>query len=461
MKTPRPEEDDEKSWGGSVIENDRSMNKTTAFKAISLLWVGSLAGAGFAFLTQVFLARKLGSNDFGAFSSSLTTITLLAPLAGFGISQYWLKAFGQEGWAAKRWLKPSFQFIALSTLFLICCIVAWALYSSHDRLTQNLLLILSLYILGQLSVELVSSKLQLEEKYLHLALWQFFPHFLRCSMVFVTAIMSSTPIAAEYYAAFFSVIAVVFFLLAIPQLLHMTNGRLTLKGHELTAEFMTLSAKPSMLSVAGASWPFGVAAFSHLIYFQSNIILLKHLSSNSAAGIYSVAFTIMTAVYLLPSVIYQRFLLPKMHRWANHDRDMFYQIYRKGNWLMLLLGTLAMLVIFVCADWAVPLLFGEAYRDASSILKILSLSAPIIFLAFSAGATLVTQEHMKVKVKYMAMVAVINVLLNLALIPRFDLRGAAIATVVSNFLLLSLYFYGAQRLVFKNNVSIAGAAPHA
>src|SRR5687767_12146338 len=108
METPRPEEDDEKSWGGSVIENDRSMNKTTAFKAISLLWVGSLAGAGFAFLTQVFLARKLGSNDFGAFSSALTTITLLAPLAGFGISQYWLKAFGQEGWAAKRWLKPSF-----------------------------------------------------------------------------------------------------------------------------------------------------------------------------------------------------------------------------------------------------------------------------------------------------------------------------------------------------------------
>ena len=68
---------------------------------------------------------------------------------------------------------------------------------------------------------------------------------------------------------------------------------------------------------------------------------------------------------------------------------------------------------------------------------------------------------MKVKVKYMAVVAIINILLNLFLIPRFDLRGAAIATVVSNLLLLSLYFYGAQRLVFKNKVPIAGAAPHA
>ncbi|RON08592.1 polysaccharide biosynthesis protein [Pseudomonas brassicacearum] len=426
------------------------MNKTTALKAISLLWIGSLAGAGFAFLTQVLLARKLGSNDFGAFSSALTTITLLAPLAGFGISHYWLKAFGQEGWTAKRWLKPSFQFIILSTLLLMCSIAAWALYSSNERLTQNLLLILSLCILGQLSVELVSSKLQLEEKYLHLALWQILPNFLRCSMVFITVVMSSMPLAREYYAVFYSVIAVVFFLLGIPQLLHMINGKLALKGHELTAELTVPSVRPSLLSVAGASWPFGVAVFSQLIYFQSNIILLKHLSSNSAAGIYSVAFTIMTAVYLLPGVMYQRFLLPKMHRWANHDPEMFYQVYRKGNWLMVLLGTLAMLVILVCSDWAVPLLFGEAYREASSVLKILSLSAPVIFLAFSPGATLVTQEHMKVKVKYMALVAIINVFLNLLLIPRFDLHGAAAATVVSNLLLLSLYFYGAQRLVFKN-----------
>lgn len=428
------------------------MNKTTALKAISLLWMGSLAGAGFAFLTQVLLARKLGSNDFGAFSSALTTITLLAPLAGFGISQYWLKAFGQEGWGATRWLKPSFQFVALSTLFLSCSIVGWALLSKHDQLTQNLLLILSIYILGQLSVELVSSKLQLEERYLRLAFWQFLPHCLRCIMVFSAGLISAVPIAAEFYAAFFSVIALVFFLLAIPQLLQMINGTLALKGHVFTTELQGSVVNPGMLRVASQSWPFGVAAFSHLIYFQSNIILLKHLSSNSAAGIYSVAFTVMAAVYLLPSVIYQRFLLPKMHRWANHDPEMFYQIYRRGNVLMLLLGTLAMLMILLLADLAVPLLFGEAYSAAAGVLKILALSAPIIFLAFSSGATLVTQEHMKVKVKYMGLTAVINVPLNILLISLFDLKGAAIATVVSNALLLSMYFYGAQQLVFKQRI---------
>lgn len=417
-----------------------------------MLWVGSLAGAGLAFLTQVLLARTLGRNDYGAFSAALTSITLVAPLAGLGIAQYWLKAFGQEGWSAMRWLKPSFRFIASSALMLIAGTVVWALCAGHEPLTQNLLLILSLYGIGQLSVELVSSKLQLEERYLHLALWQFLPHFLRCLMVAIAALIVPVTLSALYYGAVFSLVAVVFCLASIAPLRRMANGRLRLKGHGRRGEPARASQAPSMGRVVAASWPFGVAALSHLIYFQSNIILLKHLSSNSAAGVYSVAFTVMSAVYLLPNVIYQRFLLPKMHRWARHDPQRFYQVYRQGNGLMLLLGTLALLLIVLTADWAVLLLFGQAYQEAGPVLKILALSAPIIFLAFSAGATLVTEEHMQTKVRYMAVVALINVLLNLVLIPLFELRGAAVASVLSNLLLLLLYVRGARRLVFHNRL---------
>jgi len=94
------------------------------------------------------------------------------------------------------------------------------------------------------------------------------------------------------------------------------------------------------------------------------------------------------------------------------------------------------------------LLFGQAYQEAGPVLKILALSAPLSFLTFSAGATLVTQEHMHTKVRYMALVALLNVPLNLALIPLFDVRGAALATVLSNGLLLWFYVHGARHLVF-------------
>ena len=72
------------------------MIKKKAFNALALLWLGTLIGAGLAFLTQIILARKLGSEYFGMFSAVLAMVTLVTPLAGFGISQLWLKVFGQE-----------------------------------------------------------------------------------------------------------------------------------------------------------------------------------------------------------------------------------------------------------------------------------------------------------------------------------------------------------------------------
>ncbi len=423
--------------------------KKNAIKAISLLWIGSLSGAGFAFLTQVLLARGLGSASFGIFFSALSTITLLAPLAGFGISQFWLKAFGAEGWAAVRWIKPSIKFVAVSTIILMLIIIFGAGTFSHDSESQHILMVLSFYILGQLSVELVSSKLQLEERYTKLALWQLLPHLLRFIIVLVATTVYIEYISVEVYALFYAAVAIVFFIFALPELSAMKNGVLKLKGHAHNS-LGGDRTNPTALTAASESWPFGMAAFSYLIYFQSNIVLLKYMSGNQEAGIYSVAFTIMTAVYLLPSVIYQRFLTPKIHRWANHEPEKFYQVYRTGNWAMLVLGAAAMITIYISADWAVPLFFGEQYRASAGILKILSLSAPIIFVASSAGATLVTQQHMKIKVKYMMSVALINLVLNLLLIPKLHTTGAAIATVISNAILLAFYMYGAKKFVFQS-----------
>ncbi|MNG36148.1 hypothetical protein D3C84_1230870 [compost metagenome] len=44
--------------------------------------------------------------------------------------------------------------------------------------------------------------------------------------------------------------------------------------------------------------------------------------------------------------------------------------------------------------------------------------------------------------------ALINVLLNIILVPRFDAVGAAVSTVICNSILLAIYYIAAQKLVF-------------
>jgi O-antigen/teichoic acid export membrane protein len=205
-----------------------------------------------------------------------------------------------------------------------------------------------------------------------------------------------------------------------------------------------------MKHVAAQSWPFGLAGIFYLVYFQSDIILLKYMVSDEAAGIYNVAFVIMAAVYMLPSVIYQKFLLPKIHRWANHDRERFYQVYRTGNWVMLILGLLAMLAIWLLAPFGVQFLFGSSYVGAVLPLSILALAAPLRFLGSSAGSFLSTQSHLIKKLYIMCIVALVNIVLNFLIIPIYGAIGAAVTTVFSELLMVFIMHIYARKYLFTD-----------
>ncbi|MFH7326593.1 flippase [Desulfurivibrio sp. C05AmB] len=414
-----------------------------AFQSISVLWIGTMAGAGLAFATQVVLARVLGVEQFGAFSAALAMVTLVAPLAGFGVAGYWLNAFGREGWRARRWLPSSFRFLVFSTLLVLSLILLWAWFGPHDETTVWLLTILALHALGQAAIELTSAKYQLEGRHLRLATWQFLPHLGRFVLVVLFLYLVGTEhLATSHAAIVYAIVAVTMLMFGAWQLSLMARGRVELEGHspllpEVKPETLEI---PGSLDVVSASWPFGLAGIFYIIYFQSDLILLKYLAGESAVGIYNVAFVVMTAVYLFPSVVYQKFLLPRFHRWAHHDVDKLRQAYRKGNLAMLVLGVAAMLLLWVLAPQMLPWLFGEQYLAAISLLIILAVAIPFRFVASGAGAVLTTRNYIRTKVLLMGTAAVFNVVLNLLLIPFYGAKGAAIATVITEFTVLLMYY---------------------
>lgn len=426
------------------------MSKKHAVKAVSLLWIGSLLGAGCAFLTQIILARQLGPSEYGIFASALAMMTLFAPLAGFGIAGYWLNVFGQEGWHAKRWLPGSFKFITLSTLIVVLLLTGWSMLGPHNALTATVLLVLTNYILGQLAVELVSGKLQLEERYLNLAVWQFLPHALRLLLVVMLVYATTLIPNVQNFAYAYAGIALSIFAVGFVLLLRMYQGKFSLIGHGEADGLGVLKEQisPGMFQVAAQSWPFGLAGFFYLIYYQSDIILLKYLSGAETAGIYNVAFLVMAVVYLLPSVIYQKYMLPKLYRWAEHDHERFLEIYRLGCGSMLTLGLTVMIILLPVVSWVVPLLFGKEYSEAGKLLLLLVFSVPLRFLVTSISGVFVSRVNIRRKNLYLGIVAVVNVLLNIILIPIYASFGAAIATLISELMLLLLFLLGVRNHVF-------------
>lgn len=431
------------------------MSIRRAIKSVSLLWMGSLLGSGSTFIIYMILARELGVEQFGLFSSAFSMVTILSILAGFGVAQSWLKHFGKEGWQATRWLPSSFRLVSFYIVFVLVILFIWAYFGPHDDVTKEILYIFSVFIIGQMVIELVSVKLQLEEKYFTLAFWQLLPNFSRLVFVASFIYLFSISLEVTQLAYIYTGIALVFIIIGIYQLHHMNQNNFDLKGHgeRKNAEVIIPNTKETF----SHSWAFGLAGVFAFIYLQSDIIMVKYMVGNSEAGYYNAAFVIITAILMFPAVLYSKFLLPKYHRWANHDKAKFYEVYQKGNIAMLISGIIIMFCVLFLSNFFIPIIFGDGYENTIILLKILSLTLPFYFVAYSVGATLVTNEHMKLKIKLMGFVAFVNIVLNILLIPKYAASGAAIATLLSNILLLLLYYRVAQQNVFniKGNENVA------
>src|SRR4249919_843949 len=125
-----------------VISDFVPPNVRRSLAAMSMLGAATAGAAFIGFLTQTLLARELGPSAYGLFASSVVTVTMIAPLAGFGLTQFRLKVYGVEGWAAHRWIKPSLRFTIFTTFLAFAIVVGCALTGAPHNGTRFTLLVL-------------------------------------------------------------------------------------------------------------------------------------------------------------------------------------------------------------------------------------------------------------------------------------------------------------------------------
>lgn len=408
-----------------------------------MLWIATAIGAGITFLTQALLAHELGPAFYGLFASSLAMVSMITPLAGFGVPQFWLKVYGGEGWAANRWLLSSMKFLATSTALTLLIIALWAFTGAPADARVTLLLLLPV-VLVTLAAALLGTKLRLEERHQALALWQLIAPG---SRLLVAAMLLVVPtLAVHFVAAGYGVVSLAVTLIAAPQVFAMLRGELELHGHgRRPAPAFDDAPSPGPMQLWSQAWAYGLTAVLYPIFFQISTVLLKYLDGNVEAGIFGIALAVMTAIYLIPATLYQKFLLSKLHRWAVHDKAKFWLVYRHGNLAMLVSGVALAAGVVLAAPWVVPLVFGEKYRAVVPVLLVLAVCIPIRFLSTGVGSALLNEQHMRYRVFAMGFSAAVVIVLNLALIPAHHELGAAAATVVGEAVLLLIMYAGVQR----------------
>ena len=213
--------------------------------------------------------------------------------------------------------------------------------------------------------------------------------------------------------------------------------------------FTPISFTPSrriIVMLMQQALPFAVGNIFNLIYFRVDAIMLSKLSPYGVVANtwYGLPYTFVNAFTILPGSFMMGAMFPVLSRAYVNERDRLPSIYTFGvRWMVICAVPLAVGLATLSHE-ITQVLFSTYTSDTveriAAALRWLSLSGGMIYLTTVVLTTLRAADKRRAFSVLMGTTALLNISLNLVLIPRFSHVGAAVAMVVSEMYLLIIGF---------------------
>ena len=186
--------------------------------------------------------------------------------------------------------------------------------------------------------------------------------------------------------------------------------------------------------------PLALSSVIWTIYYQIDMVMLSPMQGDAAVGIYSAAHKLFEPFSLIPIALMIS-LFPIMSEAFKKSKDRLLKSYRLSiKYLLLIALPVAIGVTFI-ADKIILLIYGAEFANSTTVLQILIWGLVLIFPNFVLLNLLIAIDKQKLNTFSMGLCAIVNVTLNLFLIPILSYNGAAIATIVTNAVLFIASFY--------------------
>lgn len=368
-----------------------------------------------AFAAAAIVARVLGPADFGTFSLITMMVTLGASFIAFGSTQFIQirMAVAPESEPALAWAG---MFIQLAGALLAIPILLALLYFSIGNQIES-------YVFPALALSLVASagealssiyfaRTQGRKMAMNLIARSAFVLVLRCAVALIYRdlnLLCLTILAEKVFASGW---------------LYLSLSRDRLLPGYRRPEFQLIG------SILRDSWPVFVSMVAVAVYLRIDMFMIEAMLPPDQLGYYTAAVRIAEAWYLVPSVLCQS-LLPSLARVHATNEQRYGEVLTLSYGLMFWSGVGAAVVMTTLAVPALWIAFGSSYTAGAGVLAITS------WTGIFAGCGGITRQATNLGKSQQVLMwgtvagAALNVGLNLMLIPRWGISGAALATLVS------------------------------
>jgi O-antigen/teichoic acid export membrane protein len=186
-------------------------------------------------------------------------------------------------------------------------------------------------------------------------------------------------------------------------------------------------------------WPFLFSGIFYMLYYETSSIMLGMFSTMENVGYFNAAYNLFIAVFLVPDIITMSFF-PKLSFYYQHDKKEFQKNFLYLKKIMIIVGLFFSFILFFLSGFIISKIYSPDYSVSTSILKILSLIIVFKFLSHTYTWFLTSSDEQKQNFKIQGFAALLNIVLNYILIGKYNVMGAAVATVITELFLLVFYF---------------------
>jgi O-antigen/teichoic acid export membrane protein len=365
------------------------------------------------------VARALGGEGFGEWSTLLVVAQMAGYLADLGVEQVAVSRAAQQG-RERDWIGA---LVSLRTLIsvpatAVAAVVVLLLASNDDMVVSGLLLAATILATGPSSTRAI---LQLRVRNDLNMVVITFNSVLWTGAAIALAAADSGMVA--FAAAF---LAVTWATVAVQVVLALRAGRISLRG-----------GRPLLRPLTAAGIPVAISGLLILAYARIDQVLVYELAGAREAGLYAAAYRILEQSHFLPLAVATTFL-PLVA--AAHGADIA-RARRMTQHVInyMAVGSLpAFAFTLVASEQVIRLLFGDAFVPAAPALPVLMGAFVVICFGYLSGNLVIVLGLQRRFLRYALVALVFNVALNLVLIPPYGFLAAAWVTLATEILVVGL-----------------------
>ena len=394
----------------------------------------------------IYVARYLGPERFGLLSYTLSFVWLFSSLASVGLDEILVRELVKSPEQRNNLLGTVFWLKVCGTLVMGTTIALVLKYTVEDQQTYWMIALIALGFLFQVTNVVdfyfqsqVQSKFAVRAQVIQLILTSLFKIYLVWNQAeliwFAFALMLDQ-----------AVVAVLFLLVY-----HWKIGWFPFFS------FRWKQAKKLMRD----AWPIIFAGMVVSFYMRIDQVMLKEMLDAKAVGVYAAAVKLCEAWYFLPTALIAS-IFPAVIKAKIKSKTLYDKRVQNLYDLMVWSSIAVALPTTLLADWVILILYGTDFQEAADVLRIYIWAGVFVTLGIANSKWLITENLQRYLFIRTILGALLNVGLNLWLIPIYGIKGAAIATMVAQgtvgFLSLSFFKKTRHNFLFAaKSLSIYGA----